>query len=311
MMNVKKIFFVIIISSFFYTETNAVIKDSLFATVGDKAVTRSDIVNEIKIILILNGQSFSEEERAQIESAAINSTIKRTIKKIEIEKYESLSFNKSDLDNEINMLAANIGLDTDTFKNIFTANEIDFSLIISQIQTELLWNSLIFKLYKERLTININEIEEQLKFFQETEESEEFLISEIIINTVPQDQINSRIEEIKNKIEANGFEKVALNHSISETAIRGGDLGWVNENAISEKFKSIIKNTEIGKISEPVFLPEGILLFKLRDKRKLKQFQNLEEAKNKLINTEKTKILNMHSLSHYDNLRRSIIINYY
>ena len=311
MMNVKKIFFVIIISSFFYTETNAVIKDSLFATVGDKAVTRSDIVNEIKIILILNGQSFSEEERAQIESAAINSTIKRTIKKIEIEKYESLSFNKSDLDNEINMLAANIGLDTDTFKNIFTANEIDFSLIISQIQTELLWNSLIFKLYKERLTININEIEEQLKFFQETEESEEFLISEIIINTVPQDQINSKIEEIKNKIEANGFEKVALNHSISETAIRGGDLGWVNENAISEKFKSIIKNTEIGKISEPVFLPEGILLFKLRDKRKLKQFQNLEEAKNKLINTEKTKILNMHSLSHYDNLRRSIIINYY
>ena len=311
MMNVKKIFFVIIISSFFYTETNAVIKDSLFATVGDKAVTRSDIVNEIKIILILNGQSFSEEERAQIESAAINSTIKRTIKKIEIEKYESLSFNKSDLDNEINMLAANIGLDTDTFKNIFTANEIDFSLIISQIQTELLWNSLIFKLYKNRLTININEIEEQLKFFQETEESEEFLISEIIINTVPQDQINSKIEEIKNKIEANGFEKVALNHSISETAIRGGDLGWVNENAISEKFKSIIKNTEIGKISEPVFLPEGILLFKLRDKRKLKQFQNLEEAKNKLINTEKTKILNMHSLSHYDNLRRSIIINYY
>jgi len=311
MMNVKKIFFVIIISSFFYTETNAVIKDSLFATVGDKAVTRSDIVNEIKIILILNGQSFSEEERAQIESAAINSTIKRTIKKIEIEKYESLSFNKSDLDNEINMLAANIGLDTDTFKNIFTANEIDFSLIISQIQTELLWNSLIFKLYKERLTININEIEEQLKFFQETGESEEFLISEIIINTVPQDQINSRIEEIKNKIEANGFEKVALNHSISETATRGGDLGWVNENAISEKFKSIIKNTEIGKISEPVFLPEGILLFKLRDKRKLKQFQNLEEAKNKLINTEKTKILNMHSLSHYDNLRRSIIINYY
>ena len=212
MINVKKIFFVILISSFFYSEANAVIKDSLFATVGNKAITRSDIVNEIKIILILNGQSFSEEERSQIESAAINSTIKRIVKKIEIEKYESLSFNKSDLDNEINMLASSLGIDNNTFENIFSANGIDFSLIVDQIQTELLWNSLIFELYKDRLSININEIDEQLKFFQQTGESEEFLISEIIINTVPQDQVNFKIKEIKNMIQVDGFEKVALNH---------------------------------------------------------------------------------------------------
>ena len=81
------------------------------------------------------------------------------------------------------------------------------------------------------------------------------------------DQVNSKIDEIKNNIKIDGFEKVALNYSISETAIRGGDLGWVNENAISEKFKSIIKNTQVGNISEPIFLPEGIFLFKLRDKK--------------------------------------------
>ena len=311
MINVKKIFFIILISSFFYAETNALIKDSLFATVGNKAITRSDIVNEIKIILILNAQSFVEEDRMVIESAAINSTIKRNIKKIEIEKYESLSFSKTDLDGEIKTLATNLGIDTDTFQNIFAANGLDFSLLIDQLQTELLWNSLIFELYKDRLSININEINEQLKFFQETGESEEFLISEIIIKSVPQDQVNSKIDEIKNNIKTDGFEKVALNYSISETAIRGGDLGWVNENAISEKFKSIIKNTQVGNISEPIFLPEGILLFKLRDKKKVKRFQNLEEAKNRLINSEKTKILNMHSLSHYDNLRRSVTINYY
>ena len=311
MISIKKIFFIILISSFFYAETNALIKDSLFATVGNKAITRSDIVNEIKIILILNGQNFVEEDRNVIESAAINSTIKRNIKKIEIEKYESLSFNKTDLDGEIKTLATNLGIDTDTFQNIFAANGLDFSLLIDQLQTELLWNSLIFELYKDRLSININEIDEQLKFFQETGESEEFLISEIIIKSVPQDQVNSKIDEIKNNIKTDGFEKVALNYSISETAIRSGDLGWVNENAISEKFKSMIKNTQVGNISEPIFLPEGILLFKLRDKKKVKRFQNLEEAKNRLINSEKTKILNMHSLSHYDNLRRSVTINYY
>jgi len=42
-----------------------------------------------------------------------------------------------------------------------------------------------------------------------------------------------------------------------------------------------------------------------------KKVNNLDDAKNQLIMAEKTKILNMHSLSHYQNLRRSISINYY
>ena len=43
----------------------------------------------------------------------------------------------------------------------------------------------------------------------------------------------------------------------------------------------------------------------------MKKFENLEEAKNDLVQAEKKKILNMHSLSHYDNLKRSTTINYY
>jgi len=117
--------------------------------------------------------------------------------------------------------------------------------------------------------------------------------------------------ELKNKIKIEGFEKVAMNLSISETALRGGDLDWVSENAISEKFKSKIINTPIGNISEPILLPEGILFFKVRDKRKLKKIVNLEDAKNQLVKVEKTKILRMHSLSHYKNLRKSITVNYY
>jgi len=292
-------------------EVEEVIKDSLFATVGNKAITQSDIINEIKIILILTGQSFTEDIKEQLQSGAIQSIIKRNIKKIEIEKYDSLTFNQPDVDKELKKLAGNLYMDLDTFENTFIANGIPFSNVIDQIQTELLWNSLIFELYKNRLVISLNEISEQLKAIQNKKEIEEYLISEIIIKPVPKDKLESTIKEIKNKIKIEGFKKVAMNLSISETALRGGDLGWVSENAISEKFKSKIISTPVGNISEPIILPEGILFFKVRDKRKLKKFVNLEDAKNQLVKAEKTKILRMHSLSHYENLRKSITINYY
>ncbi|MBL4626204.1 MAG: peptidylprolyl isomerase [Pelagibacteraceae bacterium] len=292
-------------------EVEEVIKDSLFATVGNKAITQSDIINEIKIILILTGQSFTQDIKEQLQSRAIQLIIKRNIKKIEIEKYNSLTFNQPDVDKGLKKLAGNLFMDLDTFENTFIANGIPFSNVIDQIQTELLWNSLIFELYKDRLVISLDEIGEQLKLMQNKKEIEEYLISEIIIKQVPKDKLESTIKEIKNKIKIEGFEKVAMNLSISETALQGGDLDWISENAISEKFKSRIINTPVGNISEPIFLPEGILFFKVRDKRKLKKIVNLEDAKNQLVKVEKTKILRMHSLSHYKNLRKSITINYY
>ena len=287
------------------------IQDSLFATVGNKAITQSDIINEIKIILILTGQSFTEDIREQLQAGAVQSSIQRNIKKIEIAKYDSLSFNPSDVDKELEKLANSVYMDLDTFENTFIANGIPFSTVVDQIKTELLWNSLIFDLYKDRLVVNPEEINEQLKSIQNKKETEEYLISEIIIKSVSQDKLESTIKEVKNKIIIEGFEKIAMNLSISETALHGGDLGWVSENVISEKFKSKIINTPIGNISEPIILPEGILFFKVRDKRKLKKFANLEDAKNQLVRAEKTKILKMYALSHFENLKKSISINYY
>ena len=311
MMKMKKILFLTIILVFSTIYSKAAIQDSLFASVGNKAITHSDIFDEIKVILILNGQTYSEDKKLQLEKSAVNSTIKRAVKQIEIAKYPSLTYNQKDVFKEANQLAENINIDLDTMKNILAANGINWTKILDNIKTELLWNSLIFQLYKDRISINKNEIEEQLKMIQNKEEVEEFLISELIIKSVPSNELNSKIDEIKKKINSEGFEKVAIDSSIAESALRGGDLGWVNENVISSNFKSAIINTPIGKISKPIIIPEGIMFFKVRDKKKVKMFTDLKEAKNKLIKAEKTKILNMHSLSHYDNLKRSVTINYY
>ena len=59
MNNLKKIFFVFIITSFFITNTSAKIDNALFIAVGDIPITKLDIVNEIKKILILTNTSYS------------------------------------------------------------------------------------------------------------------------------------------------------------------------------------------------------------------------------------------------------------
>ena len=311
MNNLKKIIFFTLIIFSFLTKGSAAIKDALFAIVGDKPITTYDIIEEIKVILILTNQNIVEESREQLEATAIKSVVKRTIKQSEIDKYGYNSFNKADLNKEIKIMSTKLGLDVDTFKNVFETNEINFSRITDRVKTELLWNGLIFQIYNDRISINIDEINDQIKLIKNKKEIEEYLVSEIIIKPVASNKIDSEIEKLKNKIKLEGFENVARNLSISETSVRGGDLGWINENIISKNFKSNIINTPVGSISEPIILSEGILLFKIRDKRKIDNILNIEDIKKQIVNAEKTKILNMHSLSHYDRIRRSMAIKYF
>ena len=280
-------------------------------TVGNKAITKSDVVNEIKILLILNNESYSDEKREQLQDMAIKSIIKRSIKKSEVERVNFLKFNQDDLNTELKKLANKINLDLDTLKNICASNELDFLLVEDQIKIELMWNSLIFEIYKNRLSINQEEIEEQIKLFQNKKNIEEYLISEILLPPIEKGKIKNEIQNLKKEIAEKGFENVARDLSISESSVRGGDLGWINENIISKKIKSSIINTTIGEISEPIILQEGILLFQVRSKRNIENELTLEQTKNQLVQAEKIKILNMYSLTHYDKLRRSVTVKFF
>ena len=311
MIKIKKIFFLVLFLLINIEKTNAEISDSLFMTIGNKPITQSDLVDEIKIILILNNESYSDEKKDILHELAVRSTIKRTIKKIVIERNNYFKFNEEDLKIELARLASNIFIDLDTLKNICESNELDFAKIEEQVKIELYWNSLIFEIYKHNLNINQTEIEDRLKLVQNKKKLEEYLISEIVIKNVQTNKLDSEIQRLKDKIKIEGFENVAKELSISESGMKGGDLGWISENIISEKIRSKLTETPIGQLSSPIILQDGILIFKVRDKRKIDKNVTLEEIKNELINAEKSKILNMHSMSHYDKARRSISIKFF
>ena len=283
----------------------------MFITIGNKAITKSDIVNEIKIILLLNNKVYSSSNKEELREIAITTILKRNIKLNEIEKYNLTQYSKADLINELERLANNINVDLDTLKNVFSSNNVKFKLIEDQIKIELLWNSLIFELYKDKLKINPVEIEDQLKKENESKKKIEYLISEILINVENITNVDEEIKKIKNRINIESFETVAESISDSPSSAIGGNLGWIKESELSEKIKLVVMTTKIGSVSKPIFLSNDILLYQIRDKRKVKETLTLEEKKNQIVNYEKTKILNMYSLSHYDKVRRSISVRFH
>ena len=287
------------------------IKDGLYAIIGDKVITKSDILNEIKRILVLNNMTYTDDKKNILQKMAIKSAIKRSVKEMEVELNDRLEFSDDDLSRELLRLASNLNVDIDTFKKICEANDLDFSVIEDRLKTDLLWNSLIFYTYRDKVTISLEEIDEQLKLNLRQSYIYEYLVSEIVINQVEKSEFKSTIEKLNNIIKNEGFENAAMDLSLSQSAINGGDLGWVTENKINKNFLPEISRTLKGELTKPILLNDGILIFKIRDKRKIKVEQDLEKLKDQLVNAEKTKMLNMFSESHFDNLRRQVQIKYF
>lgn len=306
----KNIFYTIFIILFLSTSSFGEIQDNLFATVGDKALTDSDVIDEIKTILILSSQPYTKEKKKELQSIAVRRIIERAIKNIETEKYDFLQFDQIDLDNQLNNIARQVNVSVDALKTIFETNGLDFEQVKKNIITELLWNKLMISIYKDNLKVNEDEINQQLSNFNKNTESNEYLISEIVLKSVESRKLNDELNKVKNMIDDIGFEKTAMTLSVSANSKNGGNIGWIEENAISERFKSRILSTPVGKLSKPIILPEGIIIFTVRDKRKSTKVVDLNSIRQSLIATERNKMLNMYSLSHYESLTRKIAVNY-
>ena len=224
MIKIKKIF--IIITTFLILEknVNAEIKDFLYMTVGNEPVTQSDVINEIKIILVLTKQGYSESKRDKLQEQAVKSIVERSIKEIEIKKYNFLQYDQDELNKRLMILSQELGVDLETLKNICESNELDFSLIENHLKIELYWNSLIYLLYKDRILINEDDINNELKLSLNKKDSYEYLISEIVTPLVSEDMLEEEIKNLKDKIKNEGFENVAKNLSISKSSLNGGNL---------------------------------------------------------------------------------------
>ncbi len=116
---------------------------------------------------------------------------------------------------------------------------------------------------------------------------------EILIKVDPQDPAD-KIEAKKKKAEeilekakkAKDFGSLAKQYSESETASKGGDLGWVQKGRLEEAAETALFALKPGETSSVIIRPEGFAIFRAEDVREEKE-RSLEEVKEEIANSLK------------------------
>ena len=283
-------------------------KNSIIITVGNHPITRLDLIKEIKFIAILSNIDISKDNQKQIKDLAIQSLVKRAIKENEIENLEITRYNSKDLDYQVSAVAKNLGLNKEEFKIFLKQRNLEYKDLVKRFKIDLKWNTLIFKLYKDKISLNTLEIENKINSeLEKLKSGKSLLLSEIQINLLSEG-LEATANKIFLKIKEKGFENTARNLSISSSSENGGSIGWIKENKLSKKIYEYIKDLKNGELSKPILTEGTVIIIKKIDEKNNEN--NLEVIKKNIVRQEKMKKLEMFSNSHYSGLERKIKVKF-
>ena len=193
------------------------------------------IIKEIKFISVLSNTNVDESNKERIRDLAVQTLVKRAIKKNEVERLKITQYNAKDIDRQISNIAKNLGLDREGLKIFMKKKNLRYDDIVKNFEIDLKWNTAIFKLYKNKISLNTLEIEDKINSeLKKTKLNKSLLLSEIQVN-LSSEGLELTTNKVLSKIEEVGFENAARDLGVSESAKNGGNIGWIKENELSKK----------------------------------------------------------------------------
>ena len=97
-------------------------------------------------------------------------------------------------------------------------------------------------------------------------------------------------------------------HSNSETATKGGIVGWVQEDNLNQNIRKVISKLQAGQISKPIRTSSGFIIIMIEDKRVSEFKFNLAEKIDEAIRFRRNDQLNQFSNIYFNKLKKDLII---
>ena len=307
MKNKIPIFYIILLIIFLSKNALAQINNKIILKVENEIITSYELKNKILTTLFLSNQEINQSNIDKLKKKSVELLIEDKLKLIELKKY-NFEADNSRTRKYLNSISSN------NIQNLienFNKNNLDFDLFKKEVETQLKWQELIYNIYKNKISIDENIINDELKnLMRKNTNFKEFKISEIEIFASENDNKN-KIKEVQDEINKNGFSVAAIKLSMSTSSKNKGNLGWINSKSLSNQIKDIITSMKVGDVSKPIFQQDRILFLKLDDTREISLDTNdIEKFKNKIIDQKKNELFNLYSKSHLSKLRNVSYIEF-
>lgn len=242
------------------------------AVVNGDVISDNDIANRARLFAISTGLPLSQEVIERLKPQILRQLIDERLRMQEAQKRKIVIGDKEIAD-AIRQIEARNNLPSGALRAKLAADGVSLRTLVDQIRAQLAWTQILRDAVADRMNITDADVQEQQKLLNQRVGQPEYRLGEIFIPV--EDPANSAdaqrfAETVINQLHAGApFPIVAAQFSQTQSALEGGELGWVETNQLDPEVARVVTQMPAGAISNPIRVPGGFSIVALQAKREI------------------------------------------
>lgn len=239
------------------------------ATVNNKVISVTDLVNRIRMAVVSSGADVSPEVLKSLQGQILNVMIDEALQ-MQLAKQYEIDIDPTQIDAAVRDIENQKGMEAGGMEALLKKNNISLDYLHDHLKASMAWRDYIRSRYKEAVQVSEAEVQRALKEAEVSQKERRYELSEIVLRPSTEgksESAESQARKIVAQVRAGApFAGMAEQFSNAPSAAMGGQLGWISEKALDPELKSAVLSLTPGSVSEPITTKRGCYILQLKEK---------------------------------------------
>ncbi|MFZ6771932.1 peptidylprolyl isomerase [Undibacterium sp. SXout7W] len=249
--------------------------NSIVVVVNDEVITRQELNERINLIeRRLKAQGTALPERADLQKQLLERMILDRAQ-LQLAKENGLRVDDVILDRAMQRMAEQNKMSLQDFRNQIEREGTSYASFREEIRDDITMQRIREREVDSKIQISESEVDNFIAADANSKLGKQELNLAQILVRIPEnataEQIalrRARAEEVLQKLRSGGdFAKLAVTYSDSSEALKGGEIGWREQDRLPQLFLDAISKLKVGENSDIIRSSNGFHIIKLSGKR--------------------------------------------
>lgn len=244
----------------------------IVAVVNGDVISMADVDNRRRLFALSTGLPLSPEVLARLTPQIITQLVDEKLRLQEMQR-RHIAVPEAEIAKAIAGIEGRNGMAPGTLRQRLGATGINMRTMIDQTRVQIGWGAVLRQELGAQAQVSDADVEALERALKAEKGQTEYNIGEIFVPIAGAQQTANAegfADAIIQRLRAGApFAVVAAQFSQSQTALHGGDRGWIQANQVGDDELRVLKEMPVGAISNPIKVPGGLSIITLRGRRQI------------------------------------------
>ena len=243
---------------------------SIVAVVNGDVISRGDVANRRRLFALSAGLPANPEVLARLTPQIAKQLIDEKLRWQEISR-RRINVTTQEIAKAIADLENRNGLKPGELRRRLAADGVELRTLVDQVRVQIGWTRVLREVLGGQSEVSPADIAEQQAAVKAAIGQPEYRVGAIFIpidNPANADEARKFADVVITQLRDGApFAVAAAQFSQDQTALAGGDLGWVRGDDVDPAVLRVLAQMPVGAVSNPIRVPGGLQIVTLRAKR--------------------------------------------